>query len=675
MIQKSAQYEVTSTIPTENKVAMGIRMEDMGKVMGILTDLYKNKLLAMIREYSTNALDAIIDAGLDPLKHPVKVTLPTAFAPFLTIEDEGVGLTETDIREVYSQYGRSTKDTRNDVVGMLGLGCKSALTYGAQFTVTSRKDGTEIVVVVSREQDGSGSCNTIASTATDKPNGTEVRIAINRSDYMRAEQLANDFFQYWTEGTVLVNGSKPAHFEGLRVTDSLFVTATRGASKVVMGNVAYPAPELDDLCPAGSVVAFVPIGAVDFPPSREALQECQATTDTLNDIRKRFNAGIKVSVQTEIDKAATPADAIQFALKWDQYIPGGGVMNQRGGAAKRVSGYKYNGTELAVFIESDKTEQVQDRYDSTKMNTVTVPFVTSTNEDYYRAKLGRSDETNRVYAVDWMRSVWVTGYTPAQFNAQHKKKLRKMCEIKGITDVHMFVMARDTMPDAKDQPAVKFIPADRILDWDSVSKLRLDPVARRGSSGRIPGSYDLYTEDGFGHGIEGSKIRRDQPILYFHGNQWQFQNRHLEAVRTSYKKFTVVLLTENRIEKFKRNVPETKTVHTGLSEKRDEWVKSLTDDQRNALWLADDHIAPDLKVLDAAKVKDPKLKRAIRLAGMRLDKLQERRTALSRTVGTPIIKPTIKNPLTNYPLFNRVTSDKAHLYAYLNWHYDEVVSK
>ena len=283
MIATRDQYEVTSTVPTDNKVGMGIRTEDMAHIMGVLTDLYSDKELAIIREYATNALDAQVEAGVD---RPIEIELPQALSPFLTIRDFGVGLDEESIRDVYSQYGRSTKRTSNDVVGMLGLGCKSALTYTSQFTVTSVKDGVRTVVMVSREADGSGSMTPMAADLTSDPNGTEVRIPISSRDYGSVANKAASFFKYWPAGSVLVDGKAPFPVEGMRLSDDLLITNAWKDSRIVMGNVAYPAPELNDLVPSpSSVVAYVPIGSVDFPPSRESLMETKTTKETIEKIK------------------------------------------------------------------------------------------------------------------------------------------------------------------------------------------------------------------------------------------------------------------------------------------------------------------------------------------------------------------------------------------------------
>ena len=56
----------------------GIQDNDLSHIMGILrSQIYSDKLLAVIREYSTNAVDANVEAG-NPA--PINVHLPTVAA-------------------------------------------------------------------------------------------------------------------------------------------------------------------------------------------------------------------------------------------------------------------------------------------------------------------------------------------------------------------------------------------------------------------------------------------------------------------------------------------------------------------------------------------------------------------------------------------------------------------
>ena len=117
-----------------------IRPEDVAKVMSILTDrLYEDPVMAVIREYTCNALDAHISVG--KADKPVVLGVPNELMPKFTVEDEGPGLSEEDVFGVAIQVGYSTKEDTNEVKGMFGLGFKSAYAYTDIFTVVSRHGG------------------------------------------------------------------------------------------------------------------------------------------------------------------------------------------------------------------------------------------------------------------------------------------------------------------------------------------------------------------------------------------------------------------------------------------------------------------------------------------------------------------------------------------------------
>ena len=83
----------------------------------ITSKLYNNTILAPIREWSTNAIDACIAAN-----KPVKfdVTLPTLENPVFAVRDYGSGLSEEDINTLFSTLGASTKRNSNVYNGTFG---------------------------------------------------------------------------------------------------------------------------------------------------------------------------------------------------------------------------------------------------------------------------------------------------------------------------------------------------------------------------------------------------------------------------------------------------------------------------------------------------------------------------------------------------------------------------
>src|SRR6478735_5428255 len=126
--------------------------------MRSMADLYSNRELAVIREYSTNAYDSNVEKALRDGHdiEPIQVGLPNAMNPYFTVQDYGVGMSEETMREVYLTFGESSKRDSDDYNGMLGFGSKSAVAYTNTFTVTSVKNGRKVVAVITRREDAMG---------------------------------------------------------------------------------------------------------------------------------------------------------------------------------------------------------------------------------------------------------------------------------------------------------------------------------------------------------------------------------------------------------------------------------------------------------------------------------------------------------------------------------------
>ena len=228
--------------------AFGIRNEDLAHIFSVLRNqMYSDKVLAVIREYSTNAYDAHIDAGI---KHvPIRVTLPSNIFPEFKVRDYGLGLSEEDIGKVYAFYGRSTKRDSNETVGQLGFGSKSAFAYGDNFVITSYHGGLKTVynAVIDTTQIGKISKLYQEPMKSDDRTGVEITVPIKSSDYNSFEVKARSFYAYWD---VLpdIPGFDSASFSKIRDVilekgDWKIMANHRSSSSrlnAVMGNVTYP---------------------------------------------------------------------------------------------------------------------------------------------------------------------------------------------------------------------------------------------------------------------------------------------------------------------------------------------------------------------------------------------------------------------------------------------------
>ena len=122
--------------------SFGISLKDSAHLMTILRDaVYSDKVLAVLREYGANAWDAHRSVGKMDL--PIKVTLPTREEPTLCVRDYGPGLSHSDVFEVFTQYGASSKRQDDVTVGSFGIGSKSGFAYADSFTIVSRHAGQQ----------------------------------------------------------------------------------------------------------------------------------------------------------------------------------------------------------------------------------------------------------------------------------------------------------------------------------------------------------------------------------------------------------------------------------------------------------------------------------------------------------------------------------------------------
>ena len=303
------------------QIAMTIDTNSLAHIMSVLTNLYSDPEMAVLREYSCNARDSHLAAGNTA---PIEVTLPSPLSQNLVIRDYGVGLSIDDITAIYSRYGASTKRDTNEQTGMLGLGSKSALTYATQFTMTSVKDGVRSEVLISVKVDGAGTMTVMDTRSTTEPNGVTITIPTEPKNDLA--QKAADLFQYWPEGSVLVNGEQPTRCEGLVVGDAIITDERmsyygRSKHKVVMGGVPYPIDDetarlISSNSISNAVVFFIPMGAVDFVPSREELHFTPRTKDYLRKMVSDFAVAARIQAQDEINAATTKPEALTAAARW-----------------------------------------------------------------------------------------------------------------------------------------------------------------------------------------------------------------------------------------------------------------------------------------------------------------------------------------------------------------------
>lgn len=627
---EQSTFKTQSTMTGET-VTMSIAAEDMGHIMGVLSDLYSDRLAAIVREYSTNAYDEHVEAKVS---RPIEVSLPTGLEPTLSIRDYGNGLDADGIRTVYSQYGRSTKRHSNDVNGMLGLGSKSALTYGNQFTVVSVKDGHKITVLVSRNDDGAGQMTILGDPVpTAEPSGTEIRIAITPADQGRIAGVAEKFFQYWTPGTVLVNGRQPDYFADspnvMRISSTLFLRSRGGADRVVMGNVAYPAR----LGGSGAnVIAITPIGSVRPTPSREELMDVKLTNDTLEKIRKNVSFYSNAVATEQIQTASSGAEALKLRSEWASV-----------GVAPDVL---YKGQELPGNIRllgHEKAYSGPARVDTTN----------------------NFQHTRQCPSSLWPDTLFVENFDVASgATIQHKRKVLQYCEDNGLDLAADGIRLITMLPTA---PARTWVDSAHVLDWQKVREIKL-PTSRTPSRKKKMGSYSCRTPDAYWHEMDASEIDTKHPIIYVPTDAgWKVE----DAATQTLKAWTLVKMPANRLDKFKRLFPQAIEISQFIRDTCRASLSALPADERLAYAYSRAGLTSRLRRYDPTKIHDPELVKAIRAASVDDAKARTIMRGALDALGSEALDglPRVTDPFAKYPLalLAMPGPDRGeHVYFYIN---------
>jgi hypothetical protein len=286
------------------------RIQQSAEAFGILSSgLYANKIRAVIRELSCNAVDSHVSAGKKDT--PFDVHLPNQLEPWFAIRDYGVGLDHDQVSKIYTTYFMSTKGQSNDQIGGLGLGSKSPFSYTDNFTVTTCKDGVKGIYTAFINEVGVPSIALMETTETTDPNGVEVKFSVNdRYDFGKFEAEAR--YVYTTfELRPVVSGVARFEFAETKYQEKNVIPGvhyTGGErSRAVMGNVPYPIEvpnsqanlgDLARLLSCGLELHF-PIGDIKFQASREGLSYVPETIAAIKAKLEALNAVLATKVAAE----------------------------------------------------------------------------------------------------------------------------------------------------------------------------------------------------------------------------------------------------------------------------------------------------------------------------------------------------------------------------------------
>ena len=302
------------------------RIRNSAKAFNILSSgLYANKIRAIIRELSCNAVDSHAAAGKTGT--PFDVHLPNSLDPTFRIRDYGTGLTHDQVTNIYTTYFESTKTNSNEFIGALGLGSKSPFSYTDNFTVVAIRDGIKGVYTAFINNEGVPSIALMSQDETDEPSGVEIKFAVNdRWDFDKFRQEARQVYKYFALRPV-VDGTnfsfEDPQYESRDIIPGVHAYSNTRNSYAIMGNIAYPIDvpnaestlgELRGLLGCGLEIHFA-IGELDFQASREGLSYIPQTIDSIKQKLEALNAQLSIHLADEADAIKNLWDRAVFLYK------------------------------------------------------------------------------------------------------------------------------------------------------------------------------------------------------------------------------------------------------------------------------------------------------------------------------------------------------------------------
>lgn len=306
------------------------RIRNSAKAFNILSSgLYANKIRAVIRELSCNAVDSHVAAGRSTT--PFDVHLPNAMEPWFAIRDYGVGLSDDQVVNIYTTYFESTKTDSNAFIGALGLGSKSPFSYTDNFTVTAIQNGVKGIYSAFINGEGVPSIAKMMSEQTTDPNGVEIKFSVNEKyDFSKFKSEAAEVYASFKLQPVVsgANDFKPNEIKyktrdiipGVHEIDMGYYNSH---SIAIMGNIAYPIDVPNDESNLGNLAQILKcgllidfdIGELDFQASREGLSYIPQTISAIKRKLELINSHLVSFVTAEAEKIDNLWSRAEFLME------------------------------------------------------------------------------------------------------------------------------------------------------------------------------------------------------------------------------------------------------------------------------------------------------------------------------------------------------------------------
>jgi len=309
--------ENINSIETNIESTDSFTIKASAKAFSILSSgLYSDKIRAIIRELSCNAIDSHKEANVST---PIEVHIPTQLDPFFYVKDFGLGMSHENVITTFSTYFESTKTDNNDAIGCLGLGSKSPFSYTDTFIIESIYDNIKRIYVSYIGEDGEPKKpNLISEEECDEHNGFKIQFSVKEKDISEFERKASLVYRPFEQ--------KPKFNKNIEIEKYRFISAFNDVldryyhkPMCVQGNIEYPldkdilglSPELRQFIEDFPCLLKFEIGEIDISASRESISYDKITIKNITSKIKQERARIIKETQDKIN-SMTKIQAVNF---------------------------------------------------------------------------------------------------------------------------------------------------------------------------------------------------------------------------------------------------------------------------------------------------------------------------------------------------------------------------
>jgi hypothetical protein len=281
---------------------------DLAFIVDMFADkVYTYKERAIVRELSCNAHDSHVDAGNEDTNFDVHI--PTHLEPWFSIRDYGVGLDDSEVRNIFAGIGISTKRNSNKTIGCFGIGSLSPYALCDSFTVKAWKDGICRTYSCYRGEDRKPLVACLSEEQTDEPNGVEVTLNIE-GRVSKFEEEAINVFKWWDYTPNINNKNVIAKCDEWRLRytfkgDDYALNPGWGDMVAIMGNIAYRIPNQLDEFNCDGYIKFE-LGEISFDTARENLSLDDKTEAAIKAKFERIRSEIADEAIAQIEAEDTP---------------------------------------------------------------------------------------------------------------------------------------------------------------------------------------------------------------------------------------------------------------------------------------------------------------------------------------------------------------------------------